>query len=146
MRTCASLARRLAGTRVTANCFHPGFVATRYGDNAGGLLAYGVRIAKLFAISSQKGAQTLVWLATSPEVANATGGYYTRRALKTSSEAGRGRRGRGGGWTRPRGSPGSGSPGARFVSTLGSRSFNARIASPQNTYSGTRPAKVDRLP
>jgi NAD(P)-dependent dehydrogenase (short-subunit alcohol dehydrogenase family) len=83
------LARRLAGTGVTANCFHPGFVATRYGNNSGGLLSWGVRIAKLFAISSEKGAQTLVYLATSPEVAGVTGGYYTRCALKTPSDAGR---------------------------------------------------------
>jgi NAD(P)-dependent dehydrogenase (short-subunit alcohol dehydrogenase family) len=81
------LARRLAGTGVTANCFHPGFVATRYGDHAGGLLSWGVRVAKLFAISSEKGAQTLVYLATSPEVADVTGSYFTRCRLKTPSEA-----------------------------------------------------------
>jgi hypothetical protein len=75
---------------VTANCFHPGFVATRYGDNAGGLLSWGVRVAKrLFAISSEKGAQTLVYLATAPEVANVTGGYFTRCQPKTPSEAAR---------------------------------------------------------
>jgi NAD(P)-dependent dehydrogenase (short-subunit alcohol dehydrogenase family) len=80
------LARRLAGTGVTANCFHPGFVATRYGDNAGGLLAFGVRVAKsLFAISSARGARTLVYLATSPEVANVTGSYFTRCRQKTPS-------------------------------------------------------------
>src|SRR5262249_45225348 len=71
------LARRWAGKGVTVNCFHPGFVATRYGDNAGSLLAVGVRIAKLlFAISPERGAQTLIWLATSPEVANVSGGYF----------------------------------------------------------------------
>jgi NAD(P)-dependent dehydrogenase (short-subunit alcohol dehydrogenase family) len=82
------LARRLAGTGVTANCFHPGFVATRYGDNAGGMLSWGVRVAKqLFAISSEKGARTLVYLAASPEVADVTGGYFTRCRLKTPSAA-----------------------------------------------------------
>jgi NAD(P)-dependent dehydrogenase (short-subunit alcohol dehydrogenase family) len=86
MWTC-ELARRLAGTGVTANCFHPGFVATRYGDHAGGLLAWGVRIAKLGAISPEKGARTLVYLATSPEVANVTGGYFTRCREKTPSAA-----------------------------------------------------------
>ncbi|HVR08964.1 MAG TPA: SDR family NAD(P)-dependent oxidoreductase, partial [Thermoanaerobaculia bacterium] len=40
------LARRLAGTGVTANSLHPGFVATRFGDQAGGVLSFGVRIAK----------------------------------------------------------------------------------------------------
>jgi len=83
------LARRLAGTGVTANCFHPGFVATRYGDNAGGLLSWGVRISKLFAISSEKGAQTLVYLASSPEVADVTGEYFKRCAPKTPSDAAR---------------------------------------------------------
>ena len=40
------LARRWAGRGVTVNCFHPGFVATRYGDESGGLLSYAVRVAK----------------------------------------------------------------------------------------------------
>ncbi len=79
------LARRLAGTGVTANCFHPGFVATSFGDRSGGLLSIVVRIAKLFAISSEEGAQTLVYLATSPEVASTTGGYFTRERLKQPS-------------------------------------------------------------
>src|SRR5262249_31584040 len=67
------LARRLAGRGVTANSFTPGFVATRFGDQAGGLYAAGVRIAKLFASSAEKGAETLVYLATSPEAANVSG-------------------------------------------------------------------------
>jgi NAD(P)-dependent dehydrogenase (short-subunit alcohol dehydrogenase family) len=79
------LARRWAGSRVTANCFHPGFVATRYGDNAGGMLALGVRIAKLFAISPAKGARTLLYLASSPEVADASGGYFTKCRLTRPS-------------------------------------------------------------
>ncbi len=37
------LARRIAGSGVTANCLHPGFVATRFGDQSGGLLSAGVR-------------------------------------------------------------------------------------------------------
>jgi retinol dehydrogenase-12 len=73
---------------VTVNCFHPGFVATRYGDNAGGLLAVVVRISKLFAISPEKGARTLIHLATSPEVANVTGGYFAKcRLTKPSHDA-----------------------------------------------------------
>jgi NAD(P)-dependent dehydrogenase (short-subunit alcohol dehydrogenase family) len=71
------LARRLAGTRITANCLHPGFVATRFGDSAGGPLRAGIAIAKrLFALSPEEGAKTLVYLASSPEVADRTGGYY----------------------------------------------------------------------
>jgi NAD(P)-dependent dehydrogenase (short-subunit alcohol dehydrogenase family) len=70
------LARRLAGTGVTANCLHPGFVATRFGDESGGMLSLGIRAAKSFAISPEQGAQTIVHLAVSPDVANASGEYY----------------------------------------------------------------------
>jgi NAD(P)-dependent dehydrogenase (short-subunit alcohol dehydrogenase family) len=70
------LARRLAGHGVTANSFTPGFVATRFGDQAGGLYAAGVRLAKLFAKRPEAGAETLVYLATSPEVANVSGQFF----------------------------------------------------------------------
>ena len=64
------LALRLAGRGVTANSFTPGFVATRFGDQAGGLYGAGVRFAKLLAATPEKGAETLVYLASSPEAAN----------------------------------------------------------------------------
>jgi NAD(P)-dependent dehydrogenase (short-subunit alcohol dehydrogenase family) len=73
--TC-ELARRLAGTGITANCLHPGFVATRFGDGSGGWLAYGLRFAKLVAISPEEGAETIEYLAASPAVAEVTGGYF----------------------------------------------------------------------
>ncbi len=73
------LARRLAGHGVTANCFSPGFVATRFGDQAGGLYALGVRVAKLFAGSQESGADALVHLAASSEVAGVTGRFFSRR-------------------------------------------------------------------
>ena len=67
---------------VTANSLHPGFVATRFGDQSGGLFSYVVRVAKLVAaISPEKGAETLVYLASSPEVATITGGYFYKCAL-----------------------------------------------------------------
>ena len=50
------LARRLAGTRVTANCLHPGFVASRFGDEAGGWTGRLFSLAKFFAISPEAGA------------------------------------------------------------------------------------------
>jgi NAD(P)-dependent dehydrogenase (short-subunit alcohol dehydrogenase family) len=82
------LARRLAGTGITANCLHPGFVATRFGNQAGGLISYGIRIAKLFAISPEEGAETIVHLATSPEVAKISGGYfYKSRPATPTAEA-----------------------------------------------------------
>lgn len=83
------LARRLAGTGVTAHAFHPGFVATRFGDESGGLLSLGVRVAKLFALTPEQGADTLVYLAAAPEVAAETGKYYQRRRERTPSRAAR---------------------------------------------------------
>jgi len=80
------LTRRLAGTAVTANCLHPGFVNSRFGDNNSGVVGFGTRIAKqLFAISPKLGAETPVYLASSPAVEGKSGGYYDQCALKTPS-------------------------------------------------------------
>jgi NAD(P)-dependent dehydrogenase (short-subunit alcohol dehydrogenase family) len=81
------LARRLAGTAVTANCLHPGFVATRFGDESGGPFSYIVRIAKFFAISPEKGADTIVYLASAPDVADVNGRYFYKRRPATPSTA-----------------------------------------------------------
>jgi NAD(P)-dependent dehydrogenase (short-subunit alcohol dehydrogenase family) len=53
------LARHLQGMGVTANCLHPGFVATRFGDQSGGVISHFVGLAKLFAISPEMGADTI---------------------------------------------------------------------------------------
>ena len=80
------LARRLDGTGVTANCLHPGFVASRIGDNNENIIGLGFAIAKrLFAISPERGAETPVYLATSAEVADKSGGYYVKCAPATAS-------------------------------------------------------------
>ncbi|HME07872.1 MAG TPA: SDR family oxidoreductase [Bryobacteraceae bacterium] len=82
------LARQLNGTKVTANCLHPGFVATRFGDQSGGLLSSAIGFAKLFAISPEKGAETIVYLASSEAVDNVTGQYfYQCRPLAPTREA-----------------------------------------------------------
>ena len=81
------LARRLQGTRVTANCLHPGFVATRFGDQSGGLMSPLIRLAKFFAISPAKGAETIIHLASSPDVAEATGQYFYKSAPAIPSSA-----------------------------------------------------------
>jgi NAD(P)-dependent dehydrogenase (short-subunit alcohol dehydrogenase family) len=82
------LARRLAGTGVTVNCVHPGFVATRFGDETGGLISFSIRIGKRFALSPQRGAETLIYLASSSEVANTTGGYFSKcHPVQPSREA-----------------------------------------------------------
>lgn len=70
------LARQLEATGVTANCLHPGFVATRFGDQSGGLLSSAIGFAKFFAISPEKGAETIVYLASSSEANNITGQYF----------------------------------------------------------------------
>jgi len=70
------LARRLSANGVTANSFSPGLVATRFGDQSGGLPAIGIRIAKLFALSQEQGARTLLYLASSSDVAQTSGVFF----------------------------------------------------------------------
>ena len=83
------LARRLAGSGVTANCLHPGFVSTRLGQRDNLLLGVLVRIAMaLRAGTAGEGAETIVYLAGSPDVADVSGQYFAdRRALSPSLEA-----------------------------------------------------------
>ena len=85
----AELARRLAGTGVTANCFHPGLVASGFNRNNGWLLSAVMTLIKPFSRSPEKGAETLVWLVDSPDVAGETGGYYVDRRLAAPSPAAR---------------------------------------------------------
>jgi NAD(P)-dependent dehydrogenase (short-subunit alcohol dehydrogenase family) len=70
------IARRWRDTGVTVNCLHPGFVATRFGDHSGGTFSRVIRVAKWFAISPEKGARTIVYLASSTEIANTSGAYF----------------------------------------------------------------------
>jgi retinol dehydrogenase 12 len=83
------LARRLHGTGVTANCAHPGVVRTGFGREARPLLRLGVTLARPFLLSPERGADTIVYLASSPEVADETGGYYVRRQRREPSAAAR---------------------------------------------------------
>jgi len=74
-----ALARRLTGTGVTANCLHPGFVRTSFGDNNRGFWGFGIRLGKLFAaISVPRGAETPVYVASAPEIEGATGKYFDK--------------------------------------------------------------------
>ena len=73
------LARRLEGTGVSANCLHPGFVATAFGDNNRGIWRLGVKLGKMFAaIPVEQGAETPVYLASSPEVRGISGNYFAK--------------------------------------------------------------------
>jgi len=72
------LARRLAGTRVTANAVHPGIVRTRMMLRAPGALRFISYLSLPFSISTESGARTSIYLASSPEVATVSGQYFTR--------------------------------------------------------------------
>ncbi len=83
-----ALARRLAGTGVTANCLHPGFVKTSFGEGNSGIFSVVLGIAKnLMAITPQAGAQTMIHLALSPDVAGVTGKYFDKSKAVASSAA-----------------------------------------------------------
>jgi NAD(P)-dependent dehydrogenase (short-subunit alcohol dehydrogenase family) len=84
----AELARRLAGTGVTANCFHPGFVGTAFNHNNGPVMNLAMRVAHLFARRPEQGAETLIWLAESPEVSDVSGAYFVdKRQVRPSPAA-----------------------------------------------------------
>ena len=71
-----ALARRLS-RGITANSLHPGFVATRFGDQSGGVMGGVIKLIKpVGAISPEEGARTIVYLAASPEVAGVSGRYF----------------------------------------------------------------------
>ncbi|MBA2516296.1 MAG: SDR family oxidoreductase [Solirubrobacterales bacterium] len=82
------LARRTAGTGVTATCLHPGFVRSRFARNNGPLGALAMTVASPFAISVKRGARTSVHLASAAEVEGESGGYYSAElAANPSLEA-----------------------------------------------------------
>jgi NAD(P)-dependent dehydrogenase (short-subunit alcohol dehydrogenase family) len=82
------LARRLQGTHVTANALHPGFVATGFGSNNVGVMGFGLKIIqRIMALSPEKGAETNIYLASSPEVEGVTGKYFTDKHIAKSSPA-----------------------------------------------------------
>jgi NAD(P)-dependent dehydrogenase (short-subunit alcohol dehydrogenase family) len=83
------LARRLAGTGVTANCLHPGVVSTGFGAASKGFMGAFLHLARPFMLTPEKGADTIVWLASSPEVAGQTGGYWIKRKRVEPSAAAR---------------------------------------------------------
>jgi NAD(P)-dependent dehydrogenase (short-subunit alcohol dehydrogenase family) len=73
------LARRLQGTGVTANCLHPGFVATGFGDNNRGIWWLGIAIGKIVAaIPVERGAETPVYLASSTDAEGVSGAYFDK--------------------------------------------------------------------
>ncbi len=76
------LSRRLAGTGVTANCLHPGFVNTGFAGDSSDFFGKALNFAKNFlAITPEKGAETMIYLSSSAEVANVTGEYFEKKKI-----------------------------------------------------------------
>jgi retinol dehydrogenase 12 len=80
------LARRLEETGIVTNALHPGFVATNFARNNRSLTAALFRVLQLVAIRPEEGAQTVIYLASSPEVEGTTGKYFVRQQASRSSQ------------------------------------------------------------
>jgi len=77
------LSRILDGTGVTVNTLHPGLVNTNLGRE---MSKFGRGFGKLFFKNPEKGAETSIYLASSPEVEGITGKYYIKKEQKESSK------------------------------------------------------------
>jgi NAD(P)-dependent dehydrogenase (short-subunit alcohol dehydrogenase family) len=81
------LARKLKGTRVTANVVEPGFVATNLGANMGGLMdRIAFKIVRPIQISPEKGAATSIWAAADPSLENVSGKTFNKKLITESAE------------------------------------------------------------
>ena len=84
------LARRLASDGVTANCLHPGVIRSGFGRNNSGIWGALFRVfhtvARPFLLTSEQGAQTSIYLASSPEVEGVTGKYFAKSRQTQSSD------------------------------------------------------------
>jgi NAD(P)-dependent dehydrogenase (short-subunit alcohol dehydrogenase family) len=77
------LAKRIEGTYITANCLHPGVVSTGFAKDSTGITRFLMGLAKPFMISAEQGAETSIFLATSPEADNLNGEYLVKKKVKT---------------------------------------------------------------
>ena len=84
------LARRLEGTGVTANSLHPGVIRSGFGHNNSGIWGalFGVfhAVARPFLLTPEQGAQTSIYLASSPDVEGVTGKYFAKSKQTPSSD------------------------------------------------------------
>lgn len=79
------LARFLADTPVTVNALHPGAVATGFGSGGSGTASMFLRLARPFFKTPAQGAQTAIYLASSPAVAGISGRYFSSEKPASSS-------------------------------------------------------------
>jgi len=82
-----ALARRLEATEITANCLHPGGVATGLGQKTPGALKLLLRLARPFLATAEQGATTSIYLASSADVEGASGMYFAKCKPAHSSTA-----------------------------------------------------------
>jgi NAD(P)-dependent dehydrogenase (short-subunit alcohol dehydrogenase family) len=80
------LAKRLAGTGVTANCLHPGVIASGFGRNSEGWIGALARTFSFLLSTPESGAKTQIFLATSEAVEGVTGKYFDSCKEKTPSK------------------------------------------------------------
>jgi retinol dehydrogenase 14 len=81
------LARRLEGTGVTANCLHPGGVATGLWRESRGFVRALLWLGRPFMLGPERGAETMIYLAAAPEVEGVSGRYFVRKEEQRSSAA-----------------------------------------------------------
>ena len=84
----AELNRRLQGSTVTAHCFHPGVVHTGFGRDKNVLALLQRAVGRFFLLSSEQGADTLVFLASSADAVDTPGRYWRKRRVVTPAAAG----------------------------------------------------------
>ncbi len=81
------LAKRLESIGVTVNIVEPGFVATNLGKNSGSrLLSLVFSMTRPFQISAKKGADPIVYLASSDQVKDLTGKCFLKLREKTTAK------------------------------------------------------------
>jgi len=80
------LAKKLQGTGVTVNAVHPGTVATNIWTRPFGPVGFIMALPKLFMTSPEKGAETIVYLASSPDAKGLNGEYVEKLKVKKSSD------------------------------------------------------------
>ncbi|TMI07536.1 SDR family oxidoreductase [Candidatus Bathyarchaeota archaeon] len=80
------LAKKLQGTGVTVNAVHPGTVATNIWSRPLGPVGFIMALPKMFMTSPEQGAETIVYLASSPDAKGLNGEYVEKRKVKKSSD------------------------------------------------------------
>jgi NAD(P)-dependent dehydrogenase (short-subunit alcohol dehydrogenase family) len=80
------LAKKLKSESITVNCLHPGTINTGFGNSAGGFFKNLVSLGRRFLTSPDKGAETSVYLASSPNVSNISGEYFSNKKIAALSK------------------------------------------------------------